>query len=378
MAARDALALVLAGIALAAAGGCTYDPPPDVTLVAPPGNRFVVGDPIELAFSEPIRPESLEVIVWPGHKDLYDREGARLPDVAPLLAACTVAASPCGDGGVALTVADDRTGAAIEVPDGALGPTSQPLVLEVTGRIEDEAGRRKKVSRTFDFQIVREAWNPYADAVQEDVADDAVQPPFFDETVADGPHFFHASFTSPITISQQFWCDARIDHEKGRYIMVMADADPVDGAPKNTNDPTRCVLDQGAEGFLFVAQGRIWQDEPGADPVFEGDPFTLGQTIGPIFFELRDVVIRGTVTVQDGRSKWDGTMAVRELYYKVGDIEQFYPSDQANFQVFQLIASEVPADLPRVCVANPCAALAGACGLPAGVAWPPVEFCPAD
>ena len=92
MAGRDALALVLAGCVLAHACGCSYDPPPDVTLVAPPGNRFVVGDPIELAFSEPIRPESLEVIVWPGHKDLYDREGARLPDVAPLLAACTVAA----------------------------------------------------------------------------------------------------------------------------------------------------------------------------------------------------------------------------------------------------------------------------------------------
>jgi hypothetical protein len=373
---RDAVILVIAGGLLAGAAGCAYDAPPDVSLVAPPGNRFLVGDPIRLAFSEPVRTESLEVIVWPGRKDLYDREGERLPNVAPILETCTVATSPCGAGGVVLTLTDDRTGATIHVPDEALGPTGQPLVLEVTGRIEDDAGRRKKVSRSFDFQIVRQAWDPYADVVQEDTPADS-GPPLPDATIAEGPHFFFAQFTTPISLPQQFWVDARIDHEAGRYLMVLTDADPVSKAPRNTTDPTQCTVDLGEEGFLFVATGRVYQEAPGADPVFEGDAFDLAQTIGPILFERRGMVMRGTVTEQDGRARWDGTMAVTEVYYAVGDSETIYPADQANFQLFQLLEAEVPTEMPRVCVPNPCKDLAGTCNLPSG-AWPPPAFCPAD
>ena len=121
-----------------------------------------------------------------------------------------MAASPCGTGGVSLALSDDRTGASMDVPDGALGPTDQPLVLEVTGRIEDDAGRRKQVSRSFDFQIVREAWNPQGDAFQEDAPADS-GPPLPDATIAQGPHFFFAQFKTPISLPQQFWVDVRID-----------------------------------------------------------------------------------------------------------------------------------------------------------------------
>lgn len=376
MASRRALALVFASCVLAGAAGCAYDPPPDVTLVAPPGNRFLVGDPIRLAFSEPVRPGSLEVIVWPGRKDLYDREGERLPDVAPILETCTIATSPCGSGGVVLALAEDRDGATIDVPDEALGPTGQPLVLEVTGRIQDDAGRRKKVSRSFDFQIVREAWNPHADAFEQDAPDDA-GPPLPDATIAQGPHFFFAQFTTPISLPQQFWVDARIDHEAGRYLMVLTDADPFGQAARNTTNPTECTVDLGEEGFLFIATGRVFQEAPGADPIFEGDAFDLAQTIGPILFELRGMVMRGTVTEKDGRSRWDGTMAVREVYYAVGDSETIYPADQANFQVFQLLDDEVPPEMPRVCVPDPCKNLLGTCNLPSGT-WPPPAFCPAE
>lgn len=377
MTARHPMFVVVAAGLLLPASGCSYDPPPDVTLVAPPGNRFLVGDPIRLAFSEPIRPESLEVLVWPGRKDLYDREGERLAHVEPLLDTCTVASSPCGTGGVVLSLPeDDRTRAAIDVPDGALGPTGQPLVLEVTGSIQDEAGRRKKVSRSFDFQIVRQTWNPFADAVTGDAPEDS-GPPLPDATIAQGPHFFFAQFTTPISLPQQFWVDVRINHEQGRYLMVLTDADPVGKAPRNTTDPTQCSVDKGEEGFLFTATGSVRQEAPGADPVFEGEAFDLAQTIGPILFELRGMVMRGTVTVQEGRSRWDGTMAVREVYYAVGDSETIYPADQANFQIFQLQEAEVPPGMPMLCVPNPCEDMAGNCGLPKGV-WPPPDFCPAD
>jgi hypothetical protein len=369
------LVLVVVGMAVGAVG-CAYDPPPEVRLVAPTGNRFLLGDPIVLEFSEPVRPESLEVRVWPGKKDLYDLEGVRLPEVQPLLGACTVAAAPCKDG-VALTLADDRRTAALAVGDGALGPEGQPLVLEVTGSLQDDQGRRKKVSRFFDFQIVRDIWNPTEDVLGGDVAGDAdaADVPPIPVTVAQGSHFFFAQFTSPIELPQQFWCDIRVQPDTGRFLIVLTDADPVDGTPRNTTDPTQCVVDTGVEGFIFTAQGKLHQATADADPTFEGDAFTLSLLIGPILFELRDVVMRGTVSVQDGLSRWDGTMAVREVYYKVGDIEEFYPSDQANFQMTQLRTAEVPPTMGRVCDATPCTVVGGKCDLPAGT-WPIPAFCP--
>jgi hypothetical protein len=352
---------------MSGASGCVYDPPPEVTLVAPPHNRFMVGEPILLAFSEPVNPESLEVRVWPGKEDLYDSERQRLPWVEPVMEICTPATSPCDPGGVVLSLSENRTGASIEVPDEALGPCGQPLVLEVTGRIENDAGRSKKVSRFFDFQIVREV----CDMVVREPGEDAL-----DVRVTEGAHFFFAEFTTPIKLPQQFWVDIRVDHAAGRFLMVLTDADPKDGMPRNTDDPTKCVMDKGDEGFLFTARGRLCQESPGADPVFEGEAFTLALTIGPILFELRDVVMRGTVSVEDGLSRWDGTMAVREVYYQVGDIEQVYPEDQANFRVFQVRDSDIPQGMPRVCDDDPCAGLAGMCGIPEGASWPVPQFCP--
>jgi hypothetical protein len=373
---RDGITILVALGLTVGAGGCAYDPPPEVRLVAPTGNRFLLGTPIVLAFSEPVRADSLVIRVWPGKKDLYDLEGMRLPEVQPLLDRCAVAVAPC-QAGVVLTLADDRQTASLAVDEGALGPEGQPLVLEVTGSLQDDKGRRKKVSRFFDFQIVRDIWTPSDDVLVGDATGeaDATDVPPIPVTVSEGPHFFFAQFTSPIELPQQFWCDIRVQPDTGRFLIVLTDADPVDGAPRNTTDPTQCVVDTGVEGFIFTAQGTLHQATADADPTFEGDAFTLSLLIGPILFELRDVVMRGTVSVQDGRSRWDGTMAVREVYYKVGDIEEFYPSDQANFQMTQLLTTEVPPTMGRVCDATPCTVVGGKCDLPAGT-WPIPAFCP--
>jgi len=372
--ARSEIVLLITAIVSVWGGGCTYDPPPEVRLVAPTGNRFLLGDPIVLAMSEPVRTKSVEIRVWPGKKDLYDLEGVRLPEVLPLLDRCTPGTDPCKEG-VVLTMAEDRKSASLAVADGALGPEGQPLVLEVTGKLQDDKGRQKKVSRFFDFQIVRDIWNPAQDVIETDAANDAAEVGPIPVTVAEGPHFFFAQFTSPIELPQQFWCDIQVQPETGRFLIILTDADPIDGAPRNTSDPTQCVVDTGVEGFIFTVQGTLHQDSADADPTFEGEPFTLSLMIGPILFELRDVVMRGTVSVEEGLSRWDGTMAVREVYYKVEDIEEFYPSDQANFQMRQLQVAQTPAVMAKVCDATPCFVVGGSCALPDGT-WPIPAFCP--
>lgn len=378
MTGRIPIWLLSTAILSATLAACTYDPPPDVRLIAPAQNRFVQGDPIVLAFSEPVATASIEVRVWPGNKDLYDIEGEQVPGVAELLPTCTVASSPCPPGGVTVSVSADRLRASIDVPPQALGEPGLPLVLEVGGRLSDDAGREKKVARFFDFQIVRQEEPPAGDVLGDAADASAGDVPALDREVAEGPHFFFAQFTSPIEIAQQFFCDVEVDPVSGDFLMILTDGDPLDSAPRNTADPKECLLDTGDEGFVFTAWGRLFQASPGADPSFEAEPFTLGQSIGPIYFELRDMKMHGTVRTLDGRASWDGTMSVSAVYYKVGDIEQVYPADQANFQIRQLTDDEVPAGMPRVCDKAPCEAVGGKCDLPPGVDWPDVRFCGID
>jgi hypothetical protein len=363
---RHSMAFLLATLLLGSA--CTYNPPPEVTLVGPANKHFVVGEPIVLQFSEPVRMDSLEVRVWPGQKDLYDVEGERLPGVEPVLATCT--ASKCGEG-VKLTFLGDMSQAQIEVAPGALGKPGQPLVLEVTGALADKKGHAKKVSRFFDFQIVESVWNPYADVAEGDGSGEdvvAAEP----LGVTEGSFLMHADFTSPIKLSQQFFCDLRVNQYTGDFVLLLTDADPVDGAPNNTNKPEELLMDTGDEGFIFVIQGRIERDaEEGL--VFEGEPVTLTQTIGPITFELRDMVTAGRIDESGETARWDGTLAVKEVYYEVGGNETIYPSDQANFEVFELLPAQVPEGMARVCDDDPCAVVGGRCDLLPE--WPPATVC---
>ena len=376
---RTFLSLIALAVVLA---GCRYDPPPEVTLVIPEDNSIVKGDPIRLEFTEPVRTRSLEVRVWPGNKSYYDVEGNLLPEYGPILEICTPVSSPCGaDGGVKLFLDPDRKAATIElVAEEAFGPFGDPLRLEVTGALEDDKGNRRNVSTFFDFQVISERWNPYADAVEPngDVTGEVTTEPL---DVREGFHLFHAEFTEPLPLPQQFFSHVRINSDDGTFVWVMVDADPIPDAPGNTDDPTLLAPDFGEEGFLFAVRGGIYQDRDDPDElVFETEPFTLAQEIGVVYFELQDMVMHGRITVDtdEDRSRWDGTMAVSGVYMRVtssGNETQFDPT-QANFQVFELRPEELPEGLPKACDDDPCININGKCDLLTDVDWPPVAVCP--
>ena len=381
---------------------CNYNPPPDIDLGCRGESaddetvELLLGEPIPLCFSEPIRPESLEIRVWPGRLDTFDIEGERLPHVEPILDTCTLASSPCGaGGGVDLTIdAASRMASMRLTNPGALGPLAQPLQMEVTGRLADTNGQHRKVSRFFAFQIVAETWNPYADTATgvdvaqpigdamgevadgADVAPEDVPPPE-PLGVAEGVHLFCANFTDPMELAQQFFGDFQVNQLTGDFVAVLVDADPTPGSPANSCVPGELRLDTGEQGFLFTVRGKITRDPADGGLLFVTDFVTLVQSIG-ITFELVDMVLRGRITIDEasGRSRWDGTMAVRQVILRVGEAETIYDDvDPANFQIYQLHPDEVPEGTPSTCDADPCTAVGGKCDLLPGVTWPPDEVC---
>ena len=262
--------------------------------------------------------------------------------------------------------------------DGAFGPLGVPLVMEVTGSLSDLNGRRRNVSTFFDFQIVREIWNPYEDVVTGDIqgdtgaTEDVVIEPL---GIPEGSYLFLADFTNPVKISQQFWTDVRANQLTGDFVMLMTDGDPIKGAPVNTTDPTQLVMDTGVEGFIFTVHGKVTKDKEGK-LVFKSEPVTLTLTIGPITFALVDMVCVGTIVFGGDKIVWDGTLAVREVYYEVGGDKTTYPEDQANFQVVELAPEHIPEGMPRVCTQDPCQIVGGNCDLLPQ--WPPASVCTED
>lgn len=371
-------------------GGCLYDPPPEADLITTADNVFLLGDPLVIRFSEPIKPASLEIRVWPGQTEHYTLEDELKPEVEPLLDTCTLAKSPCPaqrELGITLTLDEAGTEATVEVPEWALTPPEEttlgaPMVLEVTGALTDLQDRRKKASFFFDFQIVREIWNPYADASGGDdvpTIDAGDVGPVEPLGVAEGGHLFYSMFNLAdiLELPQQLYCHVRVDQLSGQWVAIMTDADPInDEVPKNTQNPEELVMDFGAEGFIFTMTGRIKRESGGL--AFDSDKATMVQTIGTISFEVRDMIIRGVIVIDEvtGLSRWDGVLASSEIVVKFGTMDpEIYPAEQANFSMTELEPQHVPEDMPTVCTEAPCESVGGYCDLSASDPWPPASLC---
>lgn len=357
--------------ALVMLSACTYDPPPEVNLLPPAQKHFVVGEVLVLEFTEPVCKRSLEIVIWPGSKDLYTVEGELRPEVGPVVALCKATDEACGeDGGVKLTLAGGNRRAEIEIAGGAV-PLGEPLVLEVTGELADLHCHKKGVAVSFDFQIVSSSSSPDSDIVEGDGGHDVTEEPL---GVEEGGFLFFAEFEQPMKLPQQFWSDLQVNQETGRFVILMTDGDPIDGAPSNTAKPEELNIDTGDEGFIFTVTGEVRRNESGG-LTFEGEPFTLGLSLGPITFEIRDAVVAGSIVDNPvtGLSVWDGTMVIKELYLATGASETTYPSDQANFQMTQLTDTQIPDDMPLTCEPDPCSKVGGSCDLLGE--WPPAEVC---
>jgi hypothetical protein len=327
-------------LALAALACTPYDPPPDVSLEAPPGGTFVVGTPLRLTFSEPVDPSTLVVRIWPNVRDL---EGELPPGTEPLLE-CPWVMAPCG---TTELVADDDTLAAsatIRLDRAGLGRPNVPLLLEVTSGLTDATGAKRDVPVWFAFQF-----KPLI-GMNEDPVD-------FDN----GIYLIVAEIDDPIPATLHLITDLVVIPD-GRLALAGGKGKVVDGAPKNTHEISEVYIDPTANGFVAFTQGFVFLTE--GERFLETEPLDLRVQNGNIVVAIKELRLTAKVVDEGGVDRLDGIMSFSELVlnpdFNGGYV---YPAGQTSFDSLRIPDADVPEGAPRVC-GDLCGAVISQCEPP--------------
>ena len=310
---------------LVALAGCTYDPPPEVTIDQPEGGAFLAGDPITLRFSEPIDPDSLAIRIWPNKRDI---EG-ELPDgTAPLLDTCRLGDAPCGDADLAL--AEDGASAEVLLARSTLGAPGLPLLLEVTRELTDLGGSSRGVPEWFDVQF-----SPRREPNSEPVDFD------------DGVYVIVGEIDDPVPAVITLVSDIVVIPD-GSLALAAAEGDPIGDAPKNTRDPAELQVDTTDNGFALHAWGFVQQQD--GERFIDTDPIDVSLSLGVVLV-IRDVRITGTIVRDEalGADRLDGTVSFSGITLNPGDGEANYPAGNTSFTAERAPDDLVPEGTPRVC-----------------------------
>lgn len=334
---------------LLALGACAYDGPPEVTLVAPAGGTFVTGDPLQLSFSEPIDPATLDLRIWPNRRDT---EGELPEGLTPKVESCTAASPRCGD--ATLTLAADNLSATITLAPATLGRPDVPLILEVKEGLADEGGMASGIARLFDFQFRHSRH-----------ANEAPVP--FDQ----GVYLIVTELNDPIPSVITLMTDFRIAPD-GRTALAGAECDEINGAPRNTRDPTSLIVDTTDMGFVVLASGFVTLD--GEERFLETDPVAINLSLGPITVAIFDVRLTAKIVKhpETGVDQLEGILSYGKITLNPGEDGFDYPAGNAAFVSDRVPDDQVPEGTPQLC-GELCGAVTGACHPPDD--FPPADFC---
>lgn len=327
-------------LAAGALAGCRYDAPPEISRVEPPGGVYRTGDPIELLFSEPIDEATLVLRVWPGPRDA---EGAIPGGITPLLEECRPAAA-CGTSSLEL---DGERATLLLAADDIDG--GGPLILEVVRGLTDAGGSATGIPTLLDVQILG--------------PDDASDAPV---DFADGTWIFVAALEHPVPLVFTLINDiATLDD--GSMVLVAAEGDEIEGASKNTTDPSELTVDDTEWGFTLHLTGTV--SASSGQRLFATDPFDLDVTVGPFALDLKGVAMTATLT---GDHAMEGTFAWETLALTAGGDTTDYEPGSTTFVGAWVPADSTPAGAPRLC-GDLCGIATFQCDPPA--AFPPAAFC---
>jgi len=347
--------------------GCeTYDPPPEATLVYPSGGMWYRDSPIEVRFSEPVSPDSIDVSVWPHALDI---EGELLPGTTPIAGGCTLdgcATEETSEVPVTLSLSADRRTLTIEQGDLFECREGEPHFIRIGAGLTDAAGRARVVDTDLTFQVNP---RPEGGPVSVDLGSGVVA------MVADFGDIVPGVFL-------RLFFDLERDESNGEVIIVgTLGGLTSDGLPPNTTDPDDLEPRYGTDGWSVLMTGVIYEKDCG-EYYFESDTTDLHVTVSGVFLVYLDGLgLEATIRPGeglDGRTHFDGYMHIEEGSWGI-DANDMSPLDTAGaaWEANALRDDEVPAKLPRTCSADPCAVHAeygGDCQLPDP--WVPPASCP--
>ncbi len=343
-------ALVAAvGIALICAAGCAeYNAPPEPRLVSSEDGAFEEGTALEIEFTEPIDPDTLELSVWPNKRD---PEGEIRQSVQPMVEPCAPKDSPCGD--LTMTLAEDAESVTVEL-QGDLGEPGRPLLLEVLPGLADPEGNETGINYLFGFQ--------YRGRTQQNA-----EPVEFD----DGIYIIGASVQNPLPAVLTLVSDLRV-LEEGDFALAGASGKTYEDASKESIDPDDVYVNTTAKGWTVYATGFVTLQEDGTR-LLETEPFDAFVPLGMFDLHLDQVRLYATIEEDEsGHDSLDGTLSFEQIRLVNDDQEQVFEGDTTAMR-----GKFVPEDKrlegsPDLCT-DLCGGVVGHCEPPED--FPPAEFC---
>jgi len=360
--AGPALAVSLLTVTTGLDGACeTYDPPPEPSLFVPADGQWTSETPLTLLFSEPIRPESLSITLWPW---ALDQEGDLIEGTEPLVADCTVATSPCGE--VSVSVSDDHTEATITYGDLFAGKEGRPFILALAPGLTDEGGKVLRHGERFKFQV-----NPQSQGAAVDL------------TLNSGVLALFADMSDTLAgVFLRLFMDVGVDPADGTVWIAGTVAQPDEGQAPNATDPTKLHLYGDHRAWTIYGKGSISEVEPGRF-FLRLDPFDMHiRVLGVIDLQMNDFKLEMTIwpgAGEGGRDKVEGFVTASAVIMGLGEDATDLGGATAPIVAYGLFPEEVPGDLPRLCSEDPCGVMdkeGGDCQLPRP--WTPGPACPTN
>jgi hypothetical protein len=330
------MAFTALSLALGAAACDEYDPPPEARIIQPTVGFWTAGTPIELVFTESIDPASLVITIWPSEVDL---EGDFRPDVMPIVSACTLATTPC-DGVLALELDETATEATLTQNDIFKDYEGKPLILEVHAGLADRAGRQRKVSTRFDFQV-----NPRCGNEPIDIA------------LETGMMSLTANL-QVLPIWLHMYLDFAVDKDTGKFAVFGSFARLQQRTPQlapNYNHPDGFASDLSETGWAVYFTGCMVKQGDGF--FLQSDPFDVNIVVlNTIPVTLTGFQVQGTLKAggaPDGRDFVSGTLSTSGGSF--GSPPNPVDPITTAWDGFGVLDAEIDVGLPRVCEEEPCA-----------------------
>lgn len=344
-------ALAMCSSLLALSACQEYDAPPEVSIVAAEGGGYVPGTMLALKFSERIDADSLLIKIWPNS---LNQEQEFEPEIKPLVDGCTV--SSCGSD-VSIELGQDERTLWMDFNQETLGKAGSAFLIEVQPGLKDKSGNDTGAVQRFSVSFKL-----------DDNGRTNTEPVPFDQ----GTYVLVGEITKPLPATLNLVADVKV-LEDGRFTLVGAEGEHIEGAPKNTANPDELTINTTKTGFaVFIPSGFVFYRD--GERLLETDPVDVAVPLGFLDVTLKDVRLTGKIVKnpETNKDRIESTLTFSQVTIKQGARITEYEAGATAFEGDWVEPARAPEGHPKIC-SDFCGILTRSCEPPSP--WPPEDFC---